>query len=203
MSREQTSDRADGDFASDGLDQSSGLPMRRKQVTQQGWRWDALLQVVGDHPSEAPLEVVFVGEEIEGDEVARYGLPLDRDGIEALSASLGGPDAGTLQALVFGREVVADEADGPVDAETGEPVPDYLADPMALFPRFDDWGFEVYVRERGRDEDGTREVRVLAEHSERETVVATVESRGRAYCEAALEIVRSSSDAGAKGDRDP
>lgn len=104
---------------------------------------------------------------------------------------------------VFGRDVVRDEADGPVDAESGEPVPDYLADPMALFPRFDDWGFEVFVRERDTAEDGTQKVRVLAEHSERETVVAYAESRGRAYCEAALKIVRSSSDADASGQGDP
>lgn len=104
---------------------------------------------------------------------------------------------------VFGRDVVRDAANGPVDAESGEPVPDYLADPMALFPRFDDWGFEVFVRERDTVEDDTRKVRVLAEHSEREAIVAFAESRGRAYCEAALKIARSSSDSGSSGRGEP
>lgn len=104
---------------------------------------------------------------------------------------------------VFGRDVAREEADGPVDAESGEPVPDYLADPMALFPRFDDWGFEVFVRERNTAEHDTRKVRVLAEHSERETVVASAESRGRAYCEAALKIVCSSSNVDASGQGEP
>lgn len=100
MSRDPGSKRADRDPVADRSDEGAELPMRLKQFTHQGWRWDALLQVVRDHPSEAPLEVVFVGEEIGGDEVARYGLPLDRESIDELSASLGRTDAGTLEDLL-------------------------------------------------------------------------------------------------------
>jgi hypothetical protein len=92
---------------------------------------------------------------------------------------------------VFGRSVLALEPGTVVDGETGEPVPDYVSDPMTLFGRFDEWGFQVFVREGETLEDGSEGVSVVAEHPSRSTVIRQAEGRGRAYCEAAVEIVRT------------
>lgn len=95
---------------------------------------------------------------------------------------------------VFRRSVLEDEPGEPVDPESGEPVPNYVADPVALFGRFDDWGYRVFVRGGESQADGMKGVTVVAVHASRETVTRRAESRGRAYCEAALEIARSEPD---------
>ncbi len=95
---------------------------------------------------------------------------------------------------VFGRTVRDMKKGTVVDGETGEPVPDYVADPMALFRRFDDWGYQVFVREGEAPEDGREAVAVVAEHPSRSTVIRRAGSRGRAYCEAAVEIARTETD---------
>lgn len=100
MSQEPESKRADRDPVPDRSDEGSERPMQLKQFTHQGWRWRALLQVVRDRPHEVPLEMVFVGEEVDGGEKARYGLPLDQEVVDLLSDSLGRPETGLMRDLL-------------------------------------------------------------------------------------------------------
>lgn len=108
---------------------------------------------------------------------------------------------------VFGRKVARRDAEGAGtgpkafdDRETGEAVPDYVADPFALFQRFGEWGYRVFARGGETLEDGTEGFSVMAENPDHGTMTVRSQSRGRAYCQVALEIVRSVGEVGPADD---
>lgn len=104
---------------------------------------------------------------------------------------------------VFGHEVTRGEPQeedtdgkGFVDRETGESVPDYVSDPFALFQRFGEWGYRVFARGGETLDDGTEGFSVTAENPDHGTMTVRSQNRGRAYCQVALEIVRSVEEIG-------
>lgn len=108
---------------------------------------------------------------------------------------------------VFGRQVtrgepVEEDTDGEgfVDRETGESVPDYVSDPFALFQRFGEWGYQVFARGGEMLDDGTEGFSVMAENPDHGTMTVRSQTRGRAYCQVALEIVRSVEEIGPSAD---
>lgn len=103
---------------------------------------------------------------------------------------------------VFGHQVTRREPEEETDEQdfmeegTGEPVPDYVSDPFALFQRFGEWGYQVFARGGEMLDDGTEGFSVMAENADHGTMTVRSQSRGRAYCQVALEIVRSVEEIG-------
>ncbi len=107
---------------------------------------------------------------------------------------------------VFGRDVKRGEPAGEegraedyVDGDTGHSVPGYVSDPFALFQRFGDWGYRVFARGGETLDDGSDGFSVMAENPDHGTITVRSQSRGRAYCQVALEIVRSVEEVGPSG----
>lgn len=104
---------------------------------------------------------------------------------------------------VFGRDATRREPDeedpgevGFVDGGTGESVPDYVSDPFALFQRFGEWGYRVFARGGETLGDGADGFSLMAENPDHGTMTVRSQTRGRAYCQVALEIVRSAEEIG-------
>lgn len=104
---------------------------------------------------------------------------------------------------VFGRQVTRREPEGEeagqqdfMEEGTGTSVPDYVSDPFALFQRFGEWGYQVFARGGEILDDGTEGFSVMAENPDHGTMTVRSQSRGRAYCQVALEIVRSVEEIG-------
>lgn len=103
---------------------------------------------------------------------------------------------------VFGHQVTRREPEEETDEQdfmeegTGEPVPDYVSDPFALFQRFGEWGYQVFARGGEMLDDGTEGFSVMAENADHGTMTVRSQTRGRAYCQVALEIVRSVEEIG-------
>lgn len=108
---------------------------------------------------------------------------------------------------VFGLQVTRREPEdeeageqGFVEEGTGTSVPDYVSDPFALFQRFGEWGYQVFARGGEMLDDGTEGFSVMAENPDHGTMTVRSQSRGRAYCQVALEIVRSVEEIGPSDD---